>query len=65
MRVYTWIQHLWFLTDATNIYIHEAEFTTAHARLALYNLLENLGTRTLYYDTDSVLSHQVHKMTTN
>jgi hypothetical protein len=37
----------------TNIYI--ACFTTAHARLKLYELLEILDRRVLYMDTDSVI----------
>ena len=37
----------------TNLYL--AIFTTAHARLRLYNLLERLGTNVLYTDTDSVI----------
>jgi len=37
----------------TNVYI--ASFTTCWARLKLYTLLEKLGRRVLYYDTDSVI----------
>ena len=37
----------------TNIFI--AIFTTAHARLRLYDALETLKERVLYYDTDSVI----------
>lgn len=37
----------------TNIFI--AAFTTAYARLKLYNELEKLGDKVLYYDTDSVI----------
>ncbi|XP_050066420.1 uncharacterized protein LOC126555557 [Aphis gossypii] len=36
----------------TNIYI--AAFTTSNARLRLYNMLDNLGEKVVYYDTDSV-----------
>lgn len=32
-----------------------AAFTTAHARLKLYSVLEHLETRVLYFDTDSVI----------
>ncbi|XP_071507356.1 uncharacterized protein [Diadema antillarum] len=32
-----------------------AAFTTAQARLKLYNVLDRLGERVLYYDTDSVI----------
>jgi hypothetical protein len=35
----------------TNIYI--AVFTTAHARMKLYDVLDNLGRDIIYYDTDS------------
>ncbi|XP_071801293.1 uncharacterized protein [Asterias amurensis] len=37
----------------TNVII--AAFTTAHARLKLYSVLEQLQQRVLYYDTDSVI----------
>ena len=37
----------------TNVII--AAFTTAHARLQLYDELEMLGERVLYYDTDSIV----------
>ena len=37
----------------TNVVI--AAFTTAHARLKLYSVLEQLQERVLYYDTDSVI----------
>lgn len=29
--------------------------TTTHARLVLYELLEKLGDRLLYFDTDSII----------
>ena len=32
-----------------------AAFTTAHARLKLYSVLEQLDRRVLYFDTDSVI----------
>src|SRR6266853_2534467 len=35
--------------------IHIAAFTTAHARLRLYNVLDKLGRAVLYYDTDSII----------
>jgi len=38
-----------------NLNIFIACFTTCHARLRLYEALEPLGERVLYYDTDSVL----------
>ena len=37
----------------TNVLI--AAFTTAHARLKLYSVLEQLDRRVLYFDTDSVI----------
>ncbi|KAG8147234.1 putative DNA polymerase protein [Naja naja] len=38
-------------STCTNVFI--ASFTTAYARLELYSLLERLGDRCLYHDTDS------------
>ncbi|KAK3107046.1 hypothetical protein FSP39_005868 [Pinctada imbricata] len=40
-------------TKDANIFI--AVFTTAHARLKLYEELERLGERVLYFDTDSII----------
>ena len=40
-------------SDKTNVVI--AAFTTAHARLKLYSVLERLQARVLYFDTDSVI----------
>jgi hypothetical protein len=40
-------------SNSTNIFL--AAFVTSHARMRLYALLELLGDRVLYYDTDSVL----------
>ena len=40
----------------TNVVI--AAFTTAHARLKLYSVLEQLDRRVLYFDTDSVYMYQ-------
>jgi hypothetical protein len=37
----------------TNIFL--ASFTTAHARLRLYSVLDRLGENVLYFDTDSVI----------
>lgn len=39
----------------TNVVI--AAFTTCHARLKLYEVLEKLGDRAMYQDTDSVIFH--------
>ncbi|KYO39819.1 hypothetical protein Y1Q_0006697 [Alligator mississippiensis] len=41
------------VSDNTNIFI--ACFTTAYARLELYELLDSLQDRCLYHDTDSVI----------
>ena len=38
-----------------NLNIFVAAFTTCHARLRLYEALEPLGERVLYYDTDSII----------
>ena len=38
-----------------NLNIFVAAFTTCHARLKLYEALESLGERVLYFDTDSVI----------
>ena len=39
--------------DMTNVFL--AAFTTAHARLRLYGVLESLEEKVLYFDTDSVI----------
>jgi hypothetical protein len=41
------------ISGCTNIPI--ASFTTAYARVKLYKLLDSLGERVLYTDTDSVI----------
>lgn len=41
-----------------NVNVAIAAYTTAHARLHLYNYLDKLGERVLYYDTDSVFFTQ-------
>ena len=40
-------------SNKTNVEI--AAFTTAHAQLELYSVLERLQTRVLYFDADSVM----------
>lgn len=40
-------------SDRTNVVL--AAFTTAQARIKLYDLLNNLGRQVVYYDTDSVI----------
>jgi len=45
--------------DNSRVNIFVAAFTTCHARLKLYEYLENLQHQVLYFDTDSVVySHQ-------
>ena len=51
----TWV-HKWEFSpidNKTNIFL--ASFTTCWARLKLYEVLDQLQTRVLYYDTDSVI----------
>lgn len=43
-----------FVEDDFNTNVYIAAFTTAHARLSLYGMLDYLGEKVLYYDTDSV-----------
>ena len=44
-----------FVETLPNTNVVLAAFTTAHARLKLYTLLESLQDRVLYFDTDSVV----------
>ena len=44
-----------FVKPSHNTNIYHALYTTSQARLKLYDLLEKLGNRVLYYDTDSVI----------
>jgi hypothetical protein len=44
-----------FVEGQRNVNVIIGAFTTAHARLKLYGLLEKTGHRTLYFDTDSVI----------
>ncbi|XP_070547621.1 uncharacterized protein [Ptychodera flava] len=44
-----------FVEGAVNTNVVIAAFTTAYARLKLYDLLEAIGERVLYFDTDSVI----------
>ena len=41
--------------QTSNINVFIGAFTTAHARLELYNVMDRLGDRVLYCDTDSVI----------
>ena len=50
-----WKQKSDFVQSLPNTNVVLAAFTTAHARLKLYSLLENLQDRVLYFDTDSVV----------
>ncbi|XP_031781445.1 uncharacterized protein LOC116416620 isoform X2 [Nasonia vitripennis] len=43
------------VTPAPHTSVVIAAYTTAHARLELYNYLRRLGDRVLYYDTDSCI----------
>ena len=42
-----------FVSPNLNIFV--AAFTTCHARIKLYETLQSLGERVLYYDTDSII----------
>ncbi|VDI15561.1 Hypothetical predicted protein [Mytilus galloprovincialis] len=55
MEKINWINQSQFIeeTGRTNVVI--AAYTTTQARLELYSYLENLGERTLYCDTDSII----------
>lgn len=44
-----------FLEECTFVNVVLVCFTTAHARLHLYETLEQLGERVLYFDTDSII----------
>lgn len=50
-----WNEKSDFVQSLPNTNVVLAAFTTAHARLKLYTLLENLQERVLYFDTDSVV----------
>ena len=50
-----WKHKTEFATVSTNTNVVIACYTTAQARLHLYSLLEQLGDRALYMDTDSVV----------
>jgi hypothetical protein len=51
----TWKHKDNFVESLPNTNVILAAFTTAHARLKLYTLLEPLQDRVLYFDTDSVV----------
>ena len=50
-----WNEKSDFVQSLPNTNVVLAAFTTAHARLKLYTLLEKLQERVLYFDTDSVV----------
>jgi hypothetical protein len=50
-----WIHKDQFVESLPNTNVVLAAYTTAHARLKLYSLLENLQDRILYMDTDSAV----------
>ncbi|MES9882603.1 MAG: DNA polymerase [Sedimenticola sp.] len=50
-----WEYHSALVPEDTKTNIFVASFTTAHARLKLYELLDKLQERVLYFDTDSVV----------
>ena len=45
-----------FVDNSKNTNIYIACFTTSHARLMLYNKLDNLNEKVLYFDTDSIIN---------
>lgn len=44
-----------YVSGLQNKHIFFARFTTAHARLRLYSVLDRFGEDVLYFDTDSVI----------
>jgi len=44
-----------FIVNKNNTNIFVACFTTSHARLMLYDKLDYLEEKVLYYDTDSII----------
>ena len=44
-----------FVDNSKNTNIYIACFTTSHARLMLYNKLDYLREKILYFDTDSII----------
>ena len=44
-----------FVDNSNNTNIYIASFTTSHARLMLYDKLDYLNERVLYFDTDSII----------
>ena len=50
-----WKQAEEFVPINSSVNVFVVAFTTVHARLHLYNIMEALGQRVLYYVTDSVI----------
>lgn len=50
-----WSNHSMFMPSDCKTNIFLASFTTAHARLRLYSVLDRLGENVLYFDTNSVI----------
>ena len=44
-----------FVDNSKNTTVYIACFTTSHARLMLYNKLDYLKEKVLYFDTDSII----------
>ena len=44
-----------FVDNSKNTNVYIACFTTSHARLMLYNKLDYLNEKVLYFDTDSII----------
>ncbi len=57
-RTVIWKRRQEYKTPARNTNLAVAAYTTAHARLRLYEALEAYGSRALYCDTDSVIAVQ-------
>uniref|UniRef100_A0A8W8JGF1 DNA-directed DNA polymerase n=1 Tax=Magallana gigas TaxID=29159 RepID=A0A8W8JGF1_MAGGI len=52
---FEWSNHLLFMPSDCKTNIFLASFTTAHARLRLFSVLDRLGESVLYFDTDSII----------
>ena len=50
-----WTYQNTFIPEGRNTNIYLATFTTCWARLKLYDILQTLDTRVIYYDTDSIV----------
>ena len=44
-----------FVDNSKNTNVYIACFTTSHARLILYDKLDHLNEKVLYFDTDSII----------